>query len=59
MATQSEVYLAKAEEFEKKAQAAPDAETTSAYVELAQNYRRLASRLQASSYGKILQTRKN
>ena len=56
MATQSEVYLAKAEEFEERARAAPDADTTAAYAELGENYRRLASHLQASAYGKPQQT---
>jgi sugar (pentulose or hexulose) kinase len=59
MATQSDLYLVKAEEFEKKARATSDTETAAAYAELAQNYRQLASRLQASSYGKPRQTMKN
>jgi hypothetical protein len=59
MATGSDGYLAKAEEFEKKASAAADTETAAAYAEMAQNYRTLASRLQASVFGKPRQTRTN
>lgn len=59
MATRSDGYLAKAEEFEKKASAAADTETAAAYAELAQNYRTLASRLQASVFGKPRQAMTN